>query len=145
MRENGLAERADTLGARMLGRLREFAAGHPFVGDVRGRGLMIGVELVDPTADTPPARLRPRSPDRHRRAARVPGPGPHRRAGRTRQRRRPPAAAADPHRRAGRRGARPPDRRPHGRGQGLPRMTPPGAAPLSRGARNPLHATRKHS
>lgn len=53
VRENGLAARADTLGARMLGRLREFAADHPFVGDVRGRGLMIGVELVDPAADTP--------------------------------------------------------------------------------------------
>ncbi|MGW4160004.1 diaminobutyrate--2-oxoglutarate transaminase family protein [Streptomyces sp. NPDC004788] len=48
VRENGLAERAGVLGARMLGRLQDLAAAHPCVGDVRGRGLMIGVELVDP-------------------------------------------------------------------------------------------------
>lgn len=46
VRENRLAEHAATLGTRMLGRLRELAAAHPCVGDVRGRGLMIGVELV---------------------------------------------------------------------------------------------------
>ncbi|WP_329224037.1 diaminobutyrate--2-oxoglutarate transaminase family protein [Streptomyces sp. NBC_01485] len=48
VRENGLAERAATLGARMLGRLRSLAQDFPCMGDVRGRGLMIGVELVDP-------------------------------------------------------------------------------------------------
>ncbi|MER5746894.1 diaminobutyrate--2-oxoglutarate transaminase family protein [Streptomyces sp. NPDC002225] len=51
VRENGLAERAATLGARMLARLRALAADHPTLGDVRGRGLMIGIELVDPEAD----------------------------------------------------------------------------------------------
>ncbi|MGW1893037.1 diaminobutyrate--2-oxoglutarate transaminase family protein [Streptomyces sp. NPDC002004] len=50
VRENRLAERAAVLGARMLGRLQGLAATHPCLGDVRGRGLMIGVELVDPTA-----------------------------------------------------------------------------------------------
>lgn len=50
VRENGLAERAATLGARMLASLRALSADHPSIGDVRGRGLMIGIELVDPEA-----------------------------------------------------------------------------------------------
>ncbi|MFM9371792.1 diaminobutyrate--2-oxoglutarate transaminase family protein [Streptomyces sp. Da 82-17] len=48
VRRHRLAERAADLGARMLAHLRTLAAGHPQIGDVRGRGLMIGVELVDP-------------------------------------------------------------------------------------------------
>ncbi|MBM7171038.1 diaminobutyrate--2-oxoglutarate transaminase family protein [Streptomyces sp. G44] len=48
VRENGLAERAATLGARMITQLRSLAAAHPCIGEVRGRGLMIGVELVEP-------------------------------------------------------------------------------------------------
>ncbi|MFK4070991.1 diaminobutyrate--2-oxoglutarate transaminase family protein [Streptomyces sp. NPDC029674] len=54
VRENGLAERAATLGARMLAQLRSLAAEHPCIGEVRGRGLMIGVELVDPASDPGP-------------------------------------------------------------------------------------------
>ncbi|MEK8145091.1 aminotransferase class III-fold pyridoxal phosphate-dependent enzyme [Streptomyces sp. M10(2022)] len=50
VRKNGLAERAATLGARMLARLQELSADHRSVGNVRGRGLMIGLELVDPEA-----------------------------------------------------------------------------------------------
>ncbi|MFB7373370.1 diaminobutyrate--2-oxoglutarate transaminase family protein [Streptomyces sp. NPDC056222] len=53
VRENRLADRAATLGARMLGRLQGLAAAHPCIGDVRGRGLMIGVELVDPDSEEP--------------------------------------------------------------------------------------------
>lgn len=52
VRENRLAERADALGTRMLGQLRSLAAEFPCIGDVRGRGLMIGVEVVEPEADT---------------------------------------------------------------------------------------------
>ncbi|MEU6895457.1 diaminobutyrate--2-oxoglutarate transaminase family protein [Streptomyces sp. NPDC046557] len=48
VRRNGLAERAAVLGERMLTVLRELAADQHCVGDVRGRGLMIGVEVVDP-------------------------------------------------------------------------------------------------
>ncbi|TXS18433.1 MULTISPECIES: diaminobutyrate--2-oxoglutarate transaminase family protein [Streptomyces] len=53
VRENRLAERAGTLGARMLARLQALSADHPSIGDVRGRGLMIGIELVDPEAGPP--------------------------------------------------------------------------------------------
>lgn len=48
VRQNRLAERAAVLGERMLSALRGFAADHPCVGDVRGRGLMIGIDVVDP-------------------------------------------------------------------------------------------------
>lgn len=48
VREHGLAARAEALGARMLASLRGLIPDHPCVGDVRGRGLMIGVELTDP-------------------------------------------------------------------------------------------------
>lgn len=53
VRENRLAERAAALGARMLTDLRSLSADHPCVGDVRGRGLMLGLELVDPERDQP--------------------------------------------------------------------------------------------
>lgn len=47
VRKNGLAGRAGELGARMLAQLRGLAGEFACVGDVRGRGLMIGVEFVD--------------------------------------------------------------------------------------------------
>ncbi len=65
---NALHERAAEVGARMLGRLRALAAEHACVGDVRGRGLMIGVELVDPGAEPDDAGALPAAP---RLAARV--------------------------------------------------------------------------
>jgi 4-aminobutyrate aminotransferase len=39
-------QNATTVGATMIERLRGWIAKHPTVGDVRGRGLMIGVEMV---------------------------------------------------------------------------------------------------
>ncbi|MFI7406805.1 diaminobutyrate--2-oxoglutarate transaminase family protein [Streptomyces sp. NPDC049541] len=51
VRENRLAERAATLGSRMLAQLRSLAREFPCVGDVRGRGLMIGLEFVDAEGD----------------------------------------------------------------------------------------------
>ncbi len=54
VRENRLAERAAVLGARMLDQLRGLAHEFACVGDVRGRGLMIGVEVVEPEADASP-------------------------------------------------------------------------------------------
>ncbi|MFJ2171328.1 aminotransferase class III-fold pyridoxal phosphate-dependent enzyme [Streptomyces sp. NPDC087851] len=53
VRQHRLAERAAHLGAHLLGQLAELTAHHPRVGAVRGRGLMIGVELVAPAAGDP--------------------------------------------------------------------------------------------
>jgi 4-aminobutyrate aminotransferase-like enzyme len=44
--EEGLVENAATLGEWMLGEFRRMQERHPFIGDVRGKGLLIGVELV---------------------------------------------------------------------------------------------------
>jgi 4-aminobutyrate aminotransferase / (S)-3-amino-2-methylpropionate transaminase / 5-aminovalerate transaminase len=44
--EEDLVERSRTLGETMKARLLEMKEKYPFVGDVRGEGLMIGVELV---------------------------------------------------------------------------------------------------
>ncbi|MER5429086.1 diaminobutyrate--2-oxoglutarate transaminase family protein [Streptomyces sp. NPDC002588] len=51
VRENRLAERAAALGAHLLERLRRLAEDFPCMGDVRGRGLMIGIEMVDPEGE----------------------------------------------------------------------------------------------
>lgn len=54
IREGGLTERAAELGAYAMERLRSFGESCPAVGDVRGRGLLFGVELVsDRDAWTP--------------------------------------------------------------------------------------------
>ncbi len=54
VRENRLAERASALGARMLHQLRSLSDDFACVGEVRGRGLMIGVELVNAAGETEP-------------------------------------------------------------------------------------------
>ncbi len=46
---------AARVGAQMLERLRGWTQTHPLVGDVRGRGLMIGIELVKDKATHEPA------------------------------------------------------------------------------------------
>jgi 4-aminobutyrate aminotransferase len=43
---NGLVRNAAEVGAHLLGAARGLMDAHPLVGDVRGRGLMIGIELV---------------------------------------------------------------------------------------------------
>ena len=56
----GIANAAK-VGEQMLERLRGWKESHPLVGDVRGRGLMIGIELVlDKTTLTPATALRNR-------------------------------------------------------------------------------------
>jgi 4-aminobutyrate aminotransferase / (S)-3-amino-2-methylpropionate transaminase / 5-aminovalerate transaminase len=52
--EPGFLERAREVGERLHARLREIAAGNPLVGDVRGLGAMLGLELVsDPQSKQP--------------------------------------------------------------------------------------------
>jgi len=52
--DEGLQRHAATVGARLLTELRNLAAQHPSVGDVRGAGLYIGVDLVqDPVTRAP--------------------------------------------------------------------------------------------
>jgi 4-aminobutyrate aminotransferase-like enzyme len=46
LREEGLVERSSRLGAHALERLQSELAEHPAVGDVRGRGLFLGLDLV---------------------------------------------------------------------------------------------------
>ena len=48
--ETGLIENAARMGAHLMDRLRQWPARFPVVGDVRGLGLMIGVELVSDQA-----------------------------------------------------------------------------------------------
>jgi 4-aminobutyrate aminotransferase len=48
-------QNAATVGTKMLERLRTWIAKHPTVGDIRGRGLMIGVELVKDQQTRQPA------------------------------------------------------------------------------------------
>jgi diaminobutyrate-2-oxoglutarate transaminase len=48
LRRDRLAEHAGDMGAMMMEGLRRIASEHPELGDVRGRGLMIGVEVVAP-------------------------------------------------------------------------------------------------
>lgn len=50
VQRDGLAERAATMGERLKAGLRDLQATYPWVGDVRGRGLLLGVEFIDEDA-----------------------------------------------------------------------------------------------
>ena len=54
--EGGFARNAAEQGLHFMQRLRELAARHSVIGEVRGRGLMIGVELVKDNASKAPAQ-----------------------------------------------------------------------------------------
>jgi 4-aminobutyrate aminotransferase-like enzyme len=53
--EEHLVEKSAELGSYLLKRLREFQNRHELIGDVRGKGLMIGVELVSDRETKAPA------------------------------------------------------------------------------------------
>jgi 2,2-dialkylglycine decarboxylase (pyruvate) len=53
--EERLVERARERGGYLLGRLRELQAAHEQIGDVRGRGLLVGLELVEDRESRRPA------------------------------------------------------------------------------------------
>jgi 4-aminobutyrate aminotransferase-like enzyme len=53
LEEERLVENAATIGERLRDSLRDLAASHASIADVRGRGLMTGVELVDPATGRP--------------------------------------------------------------------------------------------
>jgi alanine-glyoxylate transaminase/(R)-3-amino-2-methylpropionate-pyruvate transaminase len=54
--EDGLQENCRVLGARLKGGLQKLQASHALIGDVRGKGLMLGLELVSDRASKAPAK-----------------------------------------------------------------------------------------
>lgn len=54
IREEQLVERSAWLGEAMLGRMKEMQRRHPIIGDVRGKGLLLGIELVKDRATKEP-------------------------------------------------------------------------------------------
>jgi 4-aminobutyrate aminotransferase/(S)-3-amino-2-methylpropionate transaminase len=55
--EDGLVARARDIGAILTGRLNAIRVTDPRIGDVRGRGAMVAIELVDPATGAPDAAL----------------------------------------------------------------------------------------
>ena len=53
MQEEGLAARAEQTGEYAMRKLRDLQKQNPMIGEVRGQGLMIGVELVRDEKLTP--------------------------------------------------------------------------------------------
>ncbi|UXY55506.1 aspartate aminotransferase family protein [Pseudomonas tohonis] len=49
LKDHDIPAHAAAMGERLAGHLRELQRDYPQLGDIRGRGLMLGVELVDPS------------------------------------------------------------------------------------------------
>ncbi len=56
IKEERLLENAEKVGGYLIERLREMQETHPMIGDVRGKGLMVGVELVKDRDSKEPAK-----------------------------------------------------------------------------------------
>jgi diaminobutyrate-2-oxoglutarate transaminase len=57
VRTERLDQHAEAMGQRLRGHLLDLQRRYAFVGDVRGRGLMLGMEIVDPAAGPGPATV----------------------------------------------------------------------------------------
>ncbi|MFI8575957.1 aspartate aminotransferase family protein [Rossellomorea aquimaris] len=62
IKENHLAAHAGEMGERLLSSLRELQQEFPEIGDVRGRGLMVGVEIIDPAKPHSASGSQPANP-----------------------------------------------------------------------------------
>ncbi|MGC0416548.1 diaminobutyrate--2-oxoglutarate transaminase family protein [Embleya sp. AB8] len=63
VREHRLPVHAARIGGRLAGALRDLMPGQPAIGEVRGRGLMLGVEIVEPDAAPDARGVRPAAPN----------------------------------------------------------------------------------
>ena len=54
MEQDKLVENSEAMGRRLLDGLTRALAGHPIVGEIRGRGLMVGVDFVEPDGSGKP-------------------------------------------------------------------------------------------
>ncbi|WP_261132230.1 aspartate aminotransferase family protein [Bacillus sp. Marseille-Q3570] len=63
IKENNLSEHADRMGDKLQAELKDLQAGYKEIGDVRGRGLMLGVEMVDPAKTQAPNGSYPAAPE----------------------------------------------------------------------------------
>ncbi|TDL34182.1 aspartate aminotransferase family protein [Jeotgalibacillus sp. S-D1] len=63
IKDNRLTSHADELGKRMLTAFQQLQQLVPEIGDVRGRGLMIGVEMIQPSMEPASNGSRPANPD----------------------------------------------------------------------------------
>jgi adenosylmethionine-8-amino-7-oxononanoate aminotransferase len=54
IQRDGLLARVQTMGALLKQRLEEAFAQHPYIGDIRGRGLFVGLEIVEDRAKKAP-------------------------------------------------------------------------------------------
>ena len=75
LQEHDLQRNARTVGARLAAGLRGLAAGNPAIGDVRGKGLMLAVELVEPGTGAPDAGAAARAQEAARQGGLLIGKG----------------------------------------------------------------------